>query len=89
MSTMLITKQTVAEKIAAYLRHEISLAQLVDWAEAALMDGDLAERDLSVVRDALARLGVADVRAFGLTWEDSEELLRQLGFATRVDVVST
>ena len=89
MSTMVITKQTVAEKIAAYLRHEISLAQLVDWAEAALMDGDLAERDLSVVRDALARLGVADVRAFGLTWEDSEELLRQLGFATRVDVVST
>ena len=77
---MLITKQTVAEKIAAYLRHEISLAQLVDWAETALMEGELAECDPLTVRDALARLGVADVRAFGLTWEDSEQLLRQLGF---------
>jgi cobyrinic acid a,c-diamide synthase len=88
MSAMLITKQTVAEKIAAYLRHEISLAQLVDWAELALMEGELSERDPVTVRDALARLGVADVRAFGLTWEDSEQLLRQLGFATRVDLVS-
>ena len=30
---MLITKQTVAHKIAAYLHHDITLAQLVDWAE--------------------------------------------------------
>jgi hypothetical protein len=88
MNTMLITKQTVAEKIAAYLRHEISLAQLVDWAELALMEGELSECDPIAVRDALARLGVADVRAFGLTWEDSEQLLHQLGFATRVDLVS-
>ena len=85
---MLITKQSVADKLAGYLRHDISLAQLVDWAELALMEGELAERDHSVVRDALARLGVADVRAFGLTWEDSEQLLRQLGFATRVELIS-
>ena len=40
---MTITKQTVADKIAAYLHHEITLAQLVDWAENAIMDGELAE----------------------------------------------
>lgn len=85
---MSITKQTVAQKLAAYLRHEMTLAQLVDWAENALLDGELAEADAAVVRHVVARLGVADVRAFGLTWEDCEELLRQLGFAPRVEVVA-
>jgi hypothetical protein len=29
---MTITKQFVADKIAAYLHHEVSSEQLVDWA---------------------------------------------------------
>ena len=85
---MTITKQSVAEKIAAYLRHEISLAQLVDWAETSMMDGEFEERDLTALRNVVARLGVADVRAFGLAWEDCESLLRQLGYAARVDIVA-
>ena len=85
---MTITKQTVADQIAAYLHHEISLAQLVDWSENALLDGELAERDAQTVSSVIARLGVADVRAFGLAWEDCEELLQQLGFAPRVEVVA-
>jgi hypothetical protein len=35
----------------------------------------------------VARLGVADVRAFGLTWADCEELLGQLGFSARIEIV--
>ena len=85
---MSITKQTVADKIAAYLRHDISLAELVSWAEATMMEGDLAEPDASVLSDAVARLGVTDVRAFGLTWEDCEQLLRKLGYSARVDIVA-
>ena len=85
---MTITKQSVAEKIAAYLRHEISLAQLVDWAESSMMDGEFEERDLTALRNVVARLGVADVRAFGLAWEDCESLLRHLGYAARVDIVA-
>ena len=84
---MLITKQTAAEKIAAYLHHDITLAQLVDWAETAVMEGEFAEGELPALRDVVARLGVADVRAFGLSWEDCEQLLRQLGFSARVNVV--
>jgi len=83
---MTITKQTVADKIAAYLHHEITPAQLVDWAERAMMDGELAERDAGTISSVIARLGVADVRAFGLAWEDCEQLLHQLGFSPRVDV---
>jgi len=84
---MVITKQTVADKIAAYLRHDISLADLVSWAEEAMMEGEFAEQDATVIADVVSRLGVADVRAFGLAWEDREQLLRQLGYAARVDIV--
>jgi len=85
---MTITKQTVAEKIASYLRHDISLADLVSWAEDAMMDGEFDENEAATISDAVSRLGVADVRAFGLTWEDCEQLLRQLGYTARVDIVA-
>ena len=85
---MTITKQTVAGQIAAYLHHEISLVQLVDLSENAMMDGEFAEREMSALRSVVSRLGVADVRAFGLSWEDCETFLRQLGYAARVDVVA-
>jgi hypothetical protein len=84
----MITKQIVAEKIAAYLRHDISPAELVSWAEDAVMDGEFADEDSSVIAEVVARLGVADVRAFGLTWEACEQLLRQLGYSARVEIVA-
>jgi len=86
---MLITKQIVADKIAEYLHHEITLPQLVDWAENVILDADIDEADASSLRSVVARLGVADVRAFGLTWEDCEALLRTLGYDARVQIVPT
>ena len=85
---MLITKKIVADKIAAYLHHDITLAQLVDWAEHAMMEDEFEENGLPAIRSAISRLGVADVRAFGLTWEDCEELLSQLGFSARVSIIA-
>ena len=85
---MTITRRTVADKIAAYLRHEATLAQLVDWAEGALMDSDLEERHAALLGEVLGRLGVADVRSFGLTWEDCEGLLKQLGYSARVEIMA-
>lgn len=85
---MTITKQTVANQIAAYLHHELALAQLVGWAEQALMEGEFAENDAATISAVIARLGVADVRAFGLAWDDCEDLLHQLGFTPRVEVVA-
>ncbi len=84
---MTITKKTVADQIAAYLHHEITPAQL-DWAEDALMDGEFAERDAATLSAVVARLGVADARAFGLAWEDCEALLHRLGFAAHVEVAA-
>jgi cobyrinic acid a,c-diamide synthase len=88
MNSMTISRKMVANKLAAYLHHEITLAQLVDWAENAVMDGDFSESDSVLLSNVIGRIGVADVRAFGLAWEDCEDLLRQLGFTTRVDVVA-
>lgn len=85
---MLITKIIVADKIAAYLHHGITLAQLVDWAEHAMMEDEFEESGLPAIRSAVSRLGVADVRAFGLTWEDCEDLLGQLGFSARVSIIT-
>lgn len=84
----LITCKTVAEKLVAHLRHELSLDSLVAWAESALMDGDFAPAHLPTIRDVVARIGVADVRAFGLTWEDCEQLLSLLGYSTQVSIVA-
>ena len=84
---MVITRQAVAAKIEAHLRHEISLAELVDWAENAMMAGEFAEKDMEAVRTVVSRMAVADVRAFGLSWEGCEQMLRQLGYAVRVNVV--
>lgn len=83
-----ITRKNVAEKLAAHLRHELSLDSLVAWAESALMDGEFDPAHLSTIRDVVARIGVADVRAFGLTWEDCEQLLTQLGYSAQVSIVA-
>jgi hypothetical protein len=86
---MKITRKTVANKLIAYLHHKLSLAQLVDWAERSMMDGAFDEKHHDKIRDTLARLGVADVRAFGLTWEDCERFLQQLGYSARIEIVAT
>jgi hypothetical protein len=85
---MRVTRKTVASKLSGYLRHRLTVAQLVDWAERVMMDGQLAGPDAAVVRDAVASLGLADVREFGLSWEDCESMLQKLGYSVRVDVTA-
>lgn len=84
-----ITRQTVVDKLVAYLQHELSLPSLVTWAESALMEGELESKHLGETRDVVARLGVADVRAFGLTWEDCEQLLKRLGYSAHIHIEAT
>lgn len=82
----MLTRQDVAQKLIDYLSHRISLSELVDWAENVMMEEDLDENDLPLLRDILARLGLADVAAFGLTWEDCRDFLRSLGYRVEVTV---
>ncbi len=81
----MIERETVARRIEAWLRHVITLDELVDWAERALMDEEFPEGD-AVLPVVVARLGTADIREFGLTWDDCENLLAQLGYTAHVDI---
>lgn len=83
-----ITSKIVAEKLSAYLHHELRLDELVDWAENIMMEGNFEEENHKTLREIVSRLGVADVKAFGLTWEDCEYFLNQLGYEVRVEVVA-
>ena len=83
----MITRDVLASQLRNYLQHRITRAALVDWAERAMMDEGFDERDLDALRDITARLGLADVREFGLTWDDCEGYLSRLGYRTKVDVV--
>ena len=57
----MITRQIVADKIADYLHGKLSQADLVDWAERAMMDADFDEADTDLLTDIVGRLGLADV----------------------------
>jgi hypothetical protein len=85
---MPITREMVARKLAAYLHHEISLHALVDWAQLAMMEEELEKVSHDAIRDVVARLGLADVRTFELTWEDCETILRRLGYDIRIEIVA-
>lgn len=83
---MVLTRKEVAGKIGEYLHGDITLCELVDWAETALADAEIAANEPSTVGDAVARLGLADVRAFGVTWEDCDRILRDMGYKASVHV---
>ena len=81
----MITKQHIAMRLLAYMKHEINLSQLVNWAENAIMDGGFELGSESEIKKVLGKLGVADVNNFGLLWEDCEQLMAQLGYKVNVE----
>ena len=85
----MITRDTLASRLRDYLQHRTTRAALVDWAERAMMEENFDEGDLDTIRDITSRLGLADVREFGLTWEDCEGYLSRLGYQAKVDVVQS
>lgn len=82
----MITRREVGRRIEDYLQHRISLEDLVDWAEEAMREADFEAAHVETIRDVVARLGLVDVRAFGLTWEDCETMLEKLGYEVKIEV---
>jgi hypothetical protein len=80
----MVTKKIIANKILAYLKHQLSLNELVDWSENTLMSADYKEDNNHTVRNVLAQLGLADVKSFGLDWEQCEKLMDDLGYKLEV-----
>lgn len=84
---MIVNKDLIRDQLLAYLNQQITLAQLVDWAENTLSESELDLDEVETLSDILARLGLADVREFGLSWEDCALLLARLGYHPQVEAV--
>jgi hypothetical protein len=83
----MITRQTILERLNAYLNRQITLAQLVDWAETALIEPDFPDSEnVNLLMDVLTYLGAADSRGFPLTWEIVSDFVERLGGSVRVVV---
>jgi hypothetical protein len=82
---MIITRQTVREKLLAYLNRQITLAELVDWAENTFIDDVLEpDEDVDMLNDILSYLAAADTAQFPLTWDICAGFLEELGVQVRV-----
>jgi hypothetical protein len=81
----MITKQLIAQQLLSYMNHQLTLAQLVDWAENAIMQGDIQAEEPKTIMQILGRIGAADVKEFGMLWEDCESIMRELGYEIKVD----
>ena len=81
----MIDKHLVSDKLLAYLNQEITLAQLVDWAENCFVIGGFGpDEDIALVRDIVSYLAAADTTAFPLTWETCVDFMNQLGTPVKV-----
>jgi len=81
----MITRKILFTKLKDYLDHRITLEELVDWAEKIMMEDEFDPADFELLREIIARLGLADVRKFGLAWEDFEEIFSKLGYRISID----
>lgn len=82
---MVIMRQTVSDKLLAYLNGDLLLTQLVDWAERTFIDDSLApDEDIDLLNDILAYLAAADTSQFPLTWDICAGFMQRLGAPVKV-----
>lgn len=85
----MITRQIILERLDAYLNHQIALAELIDWAENALIEPGIPESEnADLLMDVLMYLGAADTRGFPLTWDILSDFMDKLGGSVRAIVES-
>lgn len=85
---MQLTKDIVAKKILSYLQSKMNLKELVEWAENSILQSEFKAGDEKILRRILGQIGVADVKQFGLTWEDCEKMMKELGYKIKVDATA-
>ena len=75
-----ITQDVLLNKLYARIRHEITLPELVAWAENTFVDEEIEiEGDLELLDDIIMYLAAADTRGFPLTWDVLTEFVEKLG----------
>jgi cobyrinic acid a,c-diamide synthase len=84
---MIVTKRDVVEMLLKYINREIDLPALVNWAEEAIKEADFETENFELIRDIVSRIGLSDVREFGLTWDDCYDYLHRLGYDVKVELL--
>lgn len=82
----MITKETVMQRTQDYLLLKISLRSLIEWAEDSFMQADFDEKDATIISDILSKIGVSNVKNFGIQWDEWNEFLSKLGYEIRIEL---
>ena len=80
----MIVREAVLDRFLAYLNREISLDELVAWAESILMDADFDPGDAQMLMTIVGYIGAVDSPGFELTWEVCTDFLNRLGTSVKV-----
>lgn len=83
---MVVTRKVLADMLIKYINHETELSSLVNWAEDMIREADFESKSFELIRDILAHIGLADVREFGITWDDCYDYLHKLGYNVKVEL---
>ena len=80
MYERVIDREVLLEKLYGYARNEISLPEIVDWAENVFVDDDVdIEGDIELLMDVIFCLAGGDTRVFPLTRDALNEYVEKLG----------
>jgi hypothetical protein len=84
---MVVTKKALADMLIKYINRKIDLLSFISWAEDMVREADFESGNFELIREILARIGLADVREFGLTWDDCYDYLHKLGYNVKVELL--
>jgi len=82
-----MNRSEVATKIEAFLHHQMTICELVDWCESQMTHVEYEDSEDSEVREVINQIGDDHVRVFGLSWEDCEDMLSRLGYSVEMRLV--
>lgn len=85
----MITRQVVGDQLLGYLNKQITLEELVSWAENCMVNGGFyPDEDIDMLVDIVMYLAGADTPPFPLTWDACSEFMEQLGIPVKVVPIS-
>ncbi|HRE40538.1 MAG TPA: hypothetical protein PLG90_04320 [Ignavibacteria bacterium] len=85
---MKINKENIAEKILEYLQRKITFEGLVNWAENSIMNDEFDNTDLPIIKEIVGRIGLSDVKEFGINYDDLTDMLNKLNYELRWDMIN-
>ena len=86
---MIVTRKMLANMLIKYINRDIDLTSLISWSEEMTKEDGFEDKHFELLREILAWIGLADVREFGLSWDDCYDYLHKLGYDVKVEVSET